>query len=127
MTAETPMSPRPRVGNGPFVDGLLSIRVPGAVHRERQVERIGTSLHAAFRQRGGSGVMVEVSDLSTHGFRVQTQLELKPRATVWLRLPGLEPRAASVAWVRGQSVGCAFDRPLYPPVLESLINRHGRV
>ena len=125
MTAET-SPPAGRPGNGRFVNGLLSIRIPGAARQERQAERIGVSLPAGLRQRGAPGVLVEVSDLSTHGFRVQTHLDLEPHATVWLRLPGLEPRAATVAWIRGQSLGCAFDRPLYPPVLETIIRRYSR-
>ena len=114
MTTETPFELRRRVGEDPYVYGTLSIRVPGAARHERRAERIGVSLPAGFRQRGGPGVFVEVRDLSTHGFRVQTHLDLAPGATVWLRLPGLEPRAATVAWIKGQSVGCAFDRPLFP-------------
>ena len=42
---------------------------------------------------------------------------------VWLRLPGLEACQAKVAWERGNHVGCAFERPLHPAVLEMIAKR----
>ena len=80
---------------------------------------------AGLRQRGAAGVSVQVMDLSTHGFRAATHLELAEGTDVWLRLPGLEPYQAKVAWSKGQYVGCAFARPLHPAVLEMIVKKVG--
>src|SRR3546814_13895154 len=98
--------------NGPTVaagmaglTGGLTTRVPA---RERRARRTKVSLDAGLRQRGASGVTVEMLDLSTHGFRVRTHLLLEPGADIWLKLPGLEALHARVAWAEGAELGCAF-------------------
>jgi len=95
----------------------------GTSHRGRVSERVPVEVGAGLRRRGASGVSVHVTDLSTHGFRAETHLELGIGADVWLRLPGLEPCQAKVAWVRGYIVGCAFDRPLHPAVLAMIVSK----
>ena len=62
-------------------------------------------------------------DLSIHGFRACTHLELAQGTDVWLRLPGLEPYQATVVWSKGQYIGCAFERPLHPAVLEMIVRK----
>lgn len=78
-------------------------------------------LGAGLRQRGAAGVTVQVMDLSTHGFRVATHLELSLGTDVWLRLPKLEPCHAVVVWCEGHYVGCEFERPLHPAVLNMIV------
>lgn len=92
-------------------------------HRERKAPRIPVDLGAGLRQRGASGVSVRVLDLSPHGFRAVTHLELYEGADVWLRLPGLEPCHARVAWTEGHYIGCAFERPLHPAVVDMIIRK----
>ena len=87
----------------------------------RAAERLPIELGAGLRQRGASGVSVQVMDLSTHGFRAATHLALAVGADVWLRLPGLEPCHAKVAWTKGHFIGCAFERPLHPAVLDMIV------
>src|SRR3546814_19489227 len=79
--------------------GELTTRVPA---RERRARRTKVSLDAGLRQRGASGVTVEMLDLSTPGFRVRTPLLLAPGADIWLKLPGLEALHAPVAWRDGR-------------------------
>ena len=74
---------------------------------------------------GASGVSVRVVDLSAHGFRASTHLELPLGTDVWLRLPGLEPYHATVAWQDGQYIGCAFERPLHPAVVDMIVRKAG--
>lgn len=100
--------------------GELTTRVPA---RERRARRTKVSLDAGLRQRGASGVTVEMLDLSTHGFRVRTHLLLEPGADIWLKLPGLEALHAHVAWAEGTELGCAFAQPLHPAVLEMVVRR----
>ncbi|HEY0014324.1 MAG TPA: PilZ domain-containing protein [Allosphingosinicella sp.] len=99
--------------------------VPAAVAKARIAERVEVSFGAALRQRGASGVSVQIADLSTNGFRVATHLVLQAGTDVWLRLPGLEPCHARVAWSRGHYVGCAFVRPLHPAVLQMIVRKAG--
>ena len=111
-------------GNSLFA-GELSVRPDGGdeAPKSRASERVAIELGAGLRQRGASGVSVLVMDLSTHGFRASTHLELTNGADVWLRLPGLEPCHAKVVWSRGQYIGCAFERPLHPAVLDMIVRK----
>jgi hypothetical protein len=96
---------------------------PQPLRRARASQRIGIELGAGLRQRGAAGVSVQIMDLSTHGFRAATHLDLPPGTDVWLRLPGLEACHARVAWQEGHYVGCAFERPLHPAVLDMVVNK----
>ena len=89
----------------------------------RRVERVPVELGAGLRQRGASGVSVQVMDLSTEGFKAATHLELHVGSDVWLRLPGLESCQARVMWAEGHFIGCAFVRPLHPAVLDMIVAR----
>ena len=89
----------------------------------RKAERTGVDIGAGLRQRGASGVTVQILDLSTHGFRASTHLDLHQGADVWLKLPGLEPLHAKVAWSNGHFIGCAFERPLHPAVLQMMVTK----
>lgn len=91
--------------------------------RQRKSERVPVDLGAALRQRGASGVSVRVLDLSPHGFRAATHLELTEGTDVWLRLPGLEPYHARVAWCEGHFIGCSFERPLHPAVVDMIVRK----
>lgn len=89
--------------------------------RSRRAQRVPIELGAGLRQRGASGVTVRLLDLSTDGFRAATHLELYVGSDVWLRLPGLEACHAKVVWTDGPMVGCVFERPLHPAVLDMVI------
>ena len=91
----------------------------------RRSDRVPVEVAAGLRQRGASGVSVQVMDLSTDGFRAATHLDLAPGSDVWLRLPGLEPCHARVVWAEGHLVGCSFLRALHPAVLQMIIGKTG--
>ena len=93
--------------------------------RPRRSERIAVDMGAGLRQRGASGVSIRVLDLSPHGFRAATHLELPEGTDVWLRLPGLEPFHAHVAWSEGHFIGCSFERPLHPAVVDMIVRKAG--
>ncbi len=97
--------------------------VPAAAPTPRRSQRVSVELGAGLRQRGASGISVQITDLSVTGFRAATHLTLEPGTDVWLRLPGLEPYHAKVAWNRGYHVGCAFERPLHQAVLDMIIKK----
>lgn len=106
------------------VEAQLSTRP--SPQQSRSAERIEVEFGAALRQRGASGVTVQIMDLSTHGFRVATHLELPAGTDVWLRLPGIEPCHARSVWCRGHFVGCEFVRPLHPAVLQLIVRKAAR-
>ena len=92
----------------------------------RKADRRDVALGADLRQRGATSVTVEILDLSTHGFRAATHLELEPGTDLWLKLPGLESLHARVAWMRGHLLGGEFVRPLHPAVLDMIAGKTGR-
>lgn len=98
----------------------------GQARKGRRAERLPVELGAGLRRRGGSRVTVQVLDLSTNGFRVAAQLGLCNGADVWLWLPGLEPWHARVVWTESEIVGCEFERPLHPAVLEMVVGKASR-
>lgn len=106
------------------ITGQLATSAPAADGRgSRQAERKDCQIGAGLRQRGASGVSVQIVDLSTHGFRANTHLELELGTDVWLKLPGLEALHARVKWMDGYLVGCEFARPLHPAVLQMMVTR----
>lgn len=95
---------------------------PGAVcAKARKAERAQVDIGAGLRQRGAGAVTIQILDLSTHGFRASTHLELQVGTEVWLKLPNLEAWHAKVAWMNGHLVGCEFLRPLHPAVLDMIV------
>jgi hypothetical protein len=113
-----------RDADGGLIGELSTWREPRRL-RDRKSRRVEVDMSAALRQRGASGVSVRVLDLSEHGFRAATHLELPVGMDVWLRLPGLEPYHATVAWQEGHYVGCAFERPLHSAVVEMIVRKAG--
>jgi hypothetical protein len=115
----------PSQSAGRLFAGELSVAADGGddAPKSRASERVPIELGAGLRQRGASGVSILVMDLSTHGFRASTHLALADGTDVWLRLPGLEACHAKVMWSKGQFIGCAFERPLHPAVLEMIVRK----
>lgn len=110
----------------PFMSGELTTEArPAQKKADRKSTRVALELDAGLRQRGGTGVGIQIVDLSTDGFRASTHLQLEKGGDVWLRLPGLEPYHAKVMWARGNFIGCAFERPLHPAVLEMIVRKTG--
>ena len=87
----------------------------------RSAERRIVNLAARLREPGATIVDAEVRDLSTDGFMADTGLTLEPGATVWLKLPGLEPQNSRVAWAEDGKIGCQFTTPLHALTLEMLL------
>jgi hypothetical protein len=108
----------------PFLSGELTTDLrPAPELTSRKSERVSLAMGAGLRQRGGTGVSIQIMDLSVDGFRASTHLNLAKGTDVWLRLPGLEPYQARVIWAKGNFIGCAFERPLHPAVLEMIVKK----
>jgi hypothetical protein len=121
----TPWQPYSDGSGGGFEAELSSWPATSHERKARKSERIHVEVPAGLRQRGASGVSVRVLDLSPEGFRASTHLELNNGSSVWLRLPGLEPLHATVAWSEGHFIGCAFERPLHPAVVDMIVRKAG--
>jgi hypothetical protein len=110
----------------PFLSGELTTDPrPAPSLTSRKSKRVTLEMGAGLRQRGGTGVTIQIVDLSVDGFRASTHLQLAKGADVWLRLPGLEPYQARVMWAKGNFIGCAFERPLHPAVLDMIVTKTG--
>lgn len=79
---------------------------------------------AAFRVPPARGSVL-VRDLSTGGFATEWHYPLLPDDRVWITLPGLESRPATVVWAESFAIGCRFDSPLHAAVLGNLVARFG--
>jgi hypothetical protein len=124
MSSGDKSEPPPSEGGTPPPSDELSTQASAPDQTARKSSRIVVDFSAGLRPRGGTAaVTVHVLDLSVDGFRVDSMLDLHVGMDVWLRLPGLEPIHAKVAWIDGYLAGCAFERPLHPAVLDMIIAR----
>lgn len=87
----------------------------------RSAERRIVNLAARLREPGATIVDAEVLDLSTDGYKAVTDLVLEAGASVWLKLPGLEPQNSRVVWAEGGKAGFQFTNPLHPATLELIV------
>lgn len=104
----------------------LLTRTPDNDER-RAARRTPVNLQAGFRKQGFDSARADVSDLSVTGCKVDSAVNLGPKARVWIKFPGLQPMQATVIWVNGFEAGCEFSAPFYKPVLENFLGRHGTV
>lgn len=95
------------------------------IGENRRALRKPVRLHAQLRDRGTAKFDIDVTDLSTTGFRAETSFTLWEGHTVWLTLPGLAALEARVAWCDGFRYGCAFARPLHPAVFDHIVRLGG--
>jgi hypothetical protein len=78
-------------------------------------------LIAASYRRGVLRAKVTLSDLTCCSARIDSMETLQPGMTVWITLPGLEARQASVVWTSGFTAGLRFEAPFHPAVLDALL------
>ncbi len=79
-------------------------------------------LIAATYRRGVLRAKVTVSDLTCRSARIDSMEALKPGILVWITLPGLEARSATVDWTNGFTAGLRFEAPLHPAVLDAILD-----
>ena len=93
------------------------------VRTPRQSIRYPVWLTATCRTSLACASDVILSNISTDGCGV-TAAEglLRPGQQVVIRLQALEGLPGRVCWVQGKRAGVKFDRPLYGPVVEHIVN-----
>jgi hypothetical protein len=87
----------------------------------RRSERRGISAKVQYRRSTVRMAGVTL-DLSCHGVRIAAIERLRVGEVLWITLPGLEPRRATVKWVDRFDIGCEFDEALHPAVLERMFS-----
>lgn len=94
----------------------------------RRALRLDVRLAAGLREPGSSQRFdVDVIDLSVVGFRCETSFTLTPGSAVFVTIPGLGALECTVAWRRGFTYGCAFDRPLHNAVFDHIVAQHRKL
>jgi hypothetical protein len=59
-------------------------------------------------------------DLSRHGVRLAAMERMRIGEVLWITLPGLPPRRATVKWADRFDIGCEFDDALHPAVFDRI-------
>lgn len=101
-----------------FIDAELS-QIP--ITDGRKAERRIVNLAAALREAGARSAKVVVVDISTGGFKAESDETIEEGSEVWLKLPGLEAKRSRVIWTKERDVGCEFESPLHPKELDSIV------
>jgi hypothetical protein len=100
------------------------MRAPPRPPDGRTAERRIVGIRAHLREFGGDRLDVDVEDLSTTGFRIDSVYGIAVGARVYLTIPSFAPLEAFVAWRQKSGYGCQFVRPLHPAVFELIAARH---
>jgi len=89
----------------------------------RQSIRYPVWLTATCRTSLGRVSDVILSNLSADGCGITAQEGLlRPGQQIVVRLQSIEGLPGRVCWVKGKRAGVKFDRPLYGPVVEHIVN-----
>lgn len=103
---------------------MASAMIDPALPPARRSERRRLAVRVKYRRKIVR-LVAKTIDLSCHGLRMTGAERFRDGDTVWITLPGLEPRKASVVWTNGFEAGCNFADPLHPAVLDAIV--HGRL
>src|ERR1044072_7769808 len=90
-------------------------------HGSRLISRQRVLIGVKLRRRGESWFGSRVTDITQEGFRLATFVKLTQGMAVWIMLPGLEGRKATVSWVGYHEAGCTFETPLHPAILDYIL------
>ncbi len=88
-----------------------------------RAERKDIDIRIDCRKRGYEKAKVELLDLSRTGFLIETGSHFAPGETVFLHLPGLEPKPATVVRHDQFGTGCRFDTPFPDYMFDHLVSR----
>lgn len=87
----------------------------------RLAERRHLLIPIRVRRPGENWFKSQITDVSVHGFRLQSFMKLAMGDDLWIMLPGFEGRRAHVLWSRGHEAGCRFERSLHPAILDHIV------
>ena len=75
---------------------------------KQRATRVSVRYPAVLIEPDGCRVEVTILDVSSSGFRLETDAELLAGEEVRLQLPKLAPVRASIQWTRGREAGGTF-------------------
>jgi len=88
----------------------------------RSESRRPVALNASFERFGAAGIGCLVSNISRTGFMGRIYEEVTPGAEIFLRIPRFAAIPARVVWAQGGQVGCEFDYPLEPDLIDAIVS-----
>ena len=88
----------------------------------RRSTRASISIDTDIERNGLDRALCRIVDLSLHGARLQTYSPLTRGATMWLTLPRLGTRAATIVWSSDFLAGCQFLESLSEDEFEQLLD-----
>ena len=92
----------------------------------RNAERKAVELAAQCRTQGGVRGKGTITDISSEGCCVASKaVFFQIGMHVMIKPEGLEGLTGVVRWIEDSRAGVEFDTPIYPPVVEHLVQRHG--
>lgn len=86
----------------------------------RGTRRERSGLPLSLRARGAHAQPATLSDLSCTGCRIEGIKVRCDDTPFWIRLPGIESKAARVVWANQGEAGFEFERPLHPAVAQQI-------
>jgi hypothetical protein len=89
----------------------------------RREARLPASILADVRAGALAWRKSRLTELSLHGFKLSWLPNATVGRSVTVRMPGIEPLRATIRHIDRDGVGCEFERPLSPYVLEHLARR----
>jgi hypothetical protein len=89
----------------------------------RNAERVPVQATPSLRRSGYNKIAVNLLDLSTSGFKIETFGGIPVGVPVWITLPGLSALEAKVVWSRWDQVGAEFINPLHSAILDAVVRR----
>ena len=102
---------------------FLAVAVDAKDHRPRNYERLAITAEVSMRRLGRANYRVGVSDLSSHGCKIELVERPNVDEHVLIKFDGLEVLDAEVCWVEGHSGGLRFEKPIHPAVFDLLFAR----
>ena len=88
---------------------------------KRRAIRHSARIRAMLHGLGTRPRRVIVTDLSSRGFRIQLDEEVRPGHLVTVEIDGLSPINAFIVWQDGEQVGCKFLTELHPALVEAAL------
>lgn len=73
------------------------------------------------RRPGETWFTSRISDLTEHGFRLHSFVNLSEGMTVWVMFAGFEGRRAQVIWAEEHEAGCLFETPLHSAIYDHIM------
>lgn len=93
------------------------------VERDRRfVHRYATDAEISCRLVGHKPVSAILTNISTAGCEIRGLLGPVPDGNVWILLPGLANKFATIRWILSGGCGCEFVENLHPAVLDHVIS-----